>query len=346
MSVAVAGCGFYAQNHLHSWSDLATEGAVLIAVCDRDAEKAKAAGQKFGVPWYTDAATLMEVQRPDLFDIVTRQDSHAELLSLALANDCAAMVQKPLAADWKSCLQMARAAAESDNFVGVHENFRFQSPILRLRRLVENGAIGTPRAARIRFTTGFDVFAAQPYLRSEARLIIQDLGVHLLDLSRALMGEVGRLTCETQKRRDDTQGEDTAFMLLRHENGGVTQIECSFHAKPHRDSFPETLIEIEGDAGMATLHPGGRIEVTSRGLAWTEDAASPLLDWTERPWHVTQESVLNLNRHVLAAWRDGRAPETAIIDNIMTCALVEAAYRSAATGSSIAPPQVRPGEIQ
>ena len=42
--VAVVGCGFYAQNHLHAWSDLRDQGAELAAVCDLDRERAKASG--------------------------------------------------------------------------------------------------------------------------------------------------------------------------------------------------------------------------------------------------------------------------------------------------------------
>ena len=42
--VAVVGCGFYAQNHLHAWSDLRDHGAAIAAVCDLDHERANAAG--------------------------------------------------------------------------------------------------------------------------------------------------------------------------------------------------------------------------------------------------------------------------------------------------------------
>ena len=54
VAVGMVGCGFYAQNHLHAWADLKSEGAMLSAVCDRDAAKAEAAGRKFGVPHFTD----------------------------------------------------------------------------------------------------------------------------------------------------------------------------------------------------------------------------------------------------------------------------------------------------
>ena len=50
--VGMIGCGFYAQNHLHAWTELRPLGTELVAVCDLDPEKAKAAGDKFGATWY------------------------------------------------------------------------------------------------------------------------------------------------------------------------------------------------------------------------------------------------------------------------------------------------------
>src|SRR5690349_23753910 len=49
----VIGCGFFAQNHLHSWAALrgtGAEGVELAAVCDRDGAKAQAAAERFGIP--------------------------------------------------------------------------------------------------------------------------------------------------------------------------------------------------------------------------------------------------------------------------------------------------------
>ena len=46
--VAQIGCGFYGQNHLRAWRDLAADGAELVAVCDLDAWKARAAGEALG----------------------------------------------------------------------------------------------------------------------------------------------------------------------------------------------------------------------------------------------------------------------------------------------------------
>ena len=45
IAIGLIGCGFFAQNHLHAWKDLAPEGADLVAVCDLDPAKANAAAR-------------------------------------------------------------------------------------------------------------------------------------------------------------------------------------------------------------------------------------------------------------------------------------------------------------
>src|SRR5205809_303326 len=49
--IGLIGCGFYAQNHLHAWRDLAGLGADLVALCDQDQTKARTAGERFGASW-------------------------------------------------------------------------------------------------------------------------------------------------------------------------------------------------------------------------------------------------------------------------------------------------------
>ena len=335
--IALIGCGFYAANHLNAWRDLAAEGAELAGVCDLDASKAEAAGRRFNTPWFADAAEMIEATRPDLVDIVTQMRAHRALLELALRRGAGCIVQKPLAPSWEDCLAMATFASSSGRFAAVHENFRFQTPMLRVKKLIDAGAIGAVRFARISFRTGFDVYRTQPYFLTEPKLVILDVGVHLLDLARVFAGEVERVSCETQTRKKGIRGEDTATMLLRHRSGGVSVVDCTFEAKRQPDSFPETLLEIEGERGSLIMKPGCRLAVASDGLSWEEDAAAPLLPWTERPWHVSQEGVLNACRHLLTRFREGRPADTSIEDNLKTMALAEAAYQAAISGSAIAP---------
>jgi predicted dehydrogenase len=337
VAVGVIGCGFFAQNHLHAWQDLAGKGVRLKAVCDVDPGKAQAAAEKFGARPYTDARLMLETDKLDLVDIVTRMDSHLALVRLAAEFSAGMIVQKPLAPDWGEAVAIVRAAQAAGAFLAVHENFRFQTPMRAVKEALAGGAIGEPSWARISFRTGFDVYRTQPYFYDEERLAILDVGIHVLDLARFFLGEVSRVSCETQRRNPRVKAEDTATMLLRHESGGVSLVECTYQARKLPDPFPQTLLEIEGPRGAIVMHPDFRMAVTSDGVTSERHVGGELLAWTAEPWHTAQESVLKTCAHILERFRRGEEAETSGPDNLRTFALVEAAYEAAASGRAIQP---------
>ena len=82
--------------------------------------------------------------------------------------------------------------------------------------------------------------------------------------------------------------------------------------------------------------------VTTQGLSFEEKIGGPLLAWTSRPWHVSQEAVLHTNAHMLSAFRAGRPADTSGEDNLKTYALVEAAYELASSGRAVRPAEWHP----
>ena len=335
--IGVIGCGFYAENHLQSWQHLAPKGAVLAAVCDIDADKAASAGAAYGVPHFTDAGRMMQAVPLDVVDIVTRHETHRALCELAIARGLAVIVQKPFATTLDDAIAIVAAARKAGTWLAVHENFRFQAPMRHVAAALADGEIGAPTWARITFRTGFDVYKAQPYFLIEPRLAIADVGIHLLDLARALLGEVTRISCEIQTRRSGLAGEDTATMLLRHTSGAVSVVECTYAAHPDPDPFPETLLQIEGSSGALQVHPACRMTITCAGRTRTTDIGAALLPWTAHPWHVSQEGAFAACAHFLDALQRGVPAATCGTDNLATFALVDAAYRAAESHRAEAP---------
>jgi D-apiose dehydrogenase len=337
LRAGLIGCGFFASNHLNAWRDLAEE-VELAAVCDLDRAKAEEAARTFGVPRaYADAAEMMAAERLDFVDIVTTMPSHKPLVLLAASHRLPTIVQKPFAPTWAECVAMVEACEAAGVPLMVHENFRFQSPMLEVRRVLESGAIGELTWARITWRTNYDVYAGQPYLARERRFILLDLGIHVLDLARVLMGEAERVYCETQSIRPGIAGEDMATITLKHASGAVSVVDCTYEAKRDPDPFPETLLEVEGRRGSLILSPGLELKVRSDGQTTTRSLRTPTLPWTAEPWHVAQESVLNTQRHWVESLRAGREPETSGRDNLKTYALAEAAYESASTHRAVRP---------
>ncbi len=343
MRGALIGCGFFAQNHLNAWRDMRADGVELVAVCDIDHAKAKAASEAFGIPrYYTDPAQMFAAEKLDFVDIVTRMETHLDMVSLAVANGVRTIVQKPLAPDWVTCLDIVQRAKQAGVPLAVHENFRYQAPMQAVKKVLDSGAIGEATWARFAFRFGFDIYKTQPYFHHEKRLVILDSGIHILDLARFFLGEVQHLSCETQRRNSKNIGEDTATMLLRHTSGAVSLAEATYEARQIPDPILQTLIIIEGDKGSVKLHEDFRMQVTTDGRVEESHVGSALLPWTAQPWHTLQESVLTTQRRIIGAWKDGHEADTSGIDNLRTFALVEAAYKAAQEKRAVEPEAVLP----
>ena len=126
------GCGFFAQNHLHAWGEI--DGVKLVATCDLDIQKARQASADFQIPQaYSDAAEFFERERLDFVDIVTTMPSHRALVELAAQHRVPVIVQKPFAPTWADCKAMVQACRVAGAPLMVHENFRFQAPMLAVK---------------------------------------------------------------------------------------------------------------------------------------------------------------------------------------------------------------------
>ncbi|UDL96403.1 Gfo/Idh/MocA family oxidoreductase [Lichenihabitans sp. PAMC28606] len=325
---AVIGCGFFALNQLHAWRDL--PDATIVAICDRDPARLVEVGDAFDIATrYTDAADLFARERLDFVDIATTVPSHRALVELAAAHCVPVICQKPFAASMADARAMVAACDAAGVPLMVHENFRWQSAILAVKAAIETGRIGQPFWGRVSFRSAYDVFSGQPYLATGSRFIIEDLGIHVLDVARFLFGDVTRLTARTRRVNPAIAGEDVATMMLDHVDGLTSIVDCSYATRLAPEPFPETFVEVDGSLGTLRLSQGYRLTITTVDGTSVEDVSPPLLPWASRPWHNIQESVMLIQRHWLAALRTGTEPATSGRDNLKTLALVEAAYAGA-----------------
>ncbi|RUW54011.1 MAG: Gfo/Idh/MocA family oxidoreductase [Mesorhizobium sp.] len=333
---ALIGCGFFAVNQMHAWRDI--EGASIVAICDRDPERLRIVGDQFGVARrYADAAAMFAAEKLDFVDIATTVGSHRPLVEMAAENRVPVICQKPFAPTLADAKAMVKACTDAGVPLMVHENFRWQSPIQAVRAVLDSGEIGTPFFGRISFRSGYDVFSGQPYLATGKRFIIEDLGIHILDIARFLLGDVTSLTARTTRINPKIAGEDVATMLMDHAGGATSVVDCSYATRLATEPFPETLVELDGSDGTIRLAQGYQLTVTGKNGTTVKDVSPRLLPWASRPWHNIQESVLAIQKHWVDSLVSGKEPATSGADNLRTFALVEAAYAGA---ESRAPVQI------
>jgi predicted dehydrogenase len=334
LRVGLIGCGFFAENHLAAWASM--DDVVLAAVCDIDLEKARAAAERYKAgAFYGDATEMFAREQLDFVDIATTMDSHASLVGLALSRKLPTIVQKPLAPTFEDCVAIVEGARAADIPFMVHENTRFLAPVRKVREIIDSGAIGNPTWARVSFRTGHNIYGKQPYLANAEKFVILDLGVHMLDVARFLMGEATRLYCQTQSIKPGIRGEDMATILLHHESGATSVVEASYASPIHPDPFPQLRLQVEGTAGSLRLDPGYQLSVFSNGKTSEIDVSPTILPWSTPPWHGSQESVLRVQQHWVRCIREKREPETSGPDSLKTYRLVFGAYKSARTGQTI-----------
>ena len=326
---ALIGCGFFAQNHLQAWAEM--PDVELVATCDINPDSAAAAAETFGGTPYTDAAELFAKEELDFVDIATTPPTHRMMVELAAQHKVAAICQKPLAWDIDDAQAMVRAMADADLPFMVHENFRFQYPMRKVKEVLDSGVIGRPFFGRISFRTAHDVYAAQPWCMDAERMIIADVSVHQFDLTRFFLGEPDRLFTEAIRVNPKIKGEDVATIVLGLP-GATCIVDTSYESSSDHSTYPQTFVTIEGTDGTVTLGPDYHLQVVSPAGVHEEQLVIPEHSWASEPWNCIQDSVVNVQHHWIHWLETGQTPETSGADPLRVLDLTLGAYQSLDTG--------------
>ncbi len=126
------------------------EGSKLIAVMRRNSEKAADYARRHGVPkWYADADALLNDPEINAIYIATPPNSHAEYTRKAAAAGKPVYVEKPMARTFAECQAMIRHCREAAVPLRAAYYRRCLPNFLKVKDLVENGAIGEVRMVKM-----------------------------------------------------------------------------------------------------------------------------------------------------------------------------------------------------
>lgn len=329
LEFALIGAGFWSQYQLAGWGEV--HGAKCIAVCDRSLDKAKQRALQANVSnVYADVNELLDKHRLDFVDIVSSVESHAPIASMAMQRGVAAICQKPLAASLESAKALCQESRTLHVPLMVHENWRWQVPIRRLKSILHENDFGPLVRARIDFANSFPVFDNQPALKTMKQFILTDIGTHILDVSRFLFGEAEALYCQTRSMRPDILGEDVATVMMRKQSGLTVTCNMSYASRWELDRFPQTMVAVEGTRGGVSLCSDYVIRIFDERGERQESMRLPPYTWVNPAYELVHASIVDCHRNLLAGLRGEGTAETTGDDNLKTLQLVYASYESAA----------------
>ncbi|UOM35683.1 Gfo/Idh/MocA family protein [Acuticoccus sp. I52.16.1] len=336
LKVATIGAGYFARFHHDAWSRM--PGVRLAAVCDTDPDRAEAYRAEFGAgAAYTDPATMIAREAPDLVDIAVPPAAHKDLVALAASEKIDTICQKAFTrslAEAKETVALAEAAGIT---LVVHENFRFQPWFREIRRLIDEGALGDIYGSSFRLRPGDGQGARayldrQPYFQSMERFLMHETGIHFIDTFRFLFGEYASVYADLRQLNPVIAGEDAGIMVLGHA-GGVRSLFDGNRLSDHiAENRRLTMGELWVDGSAGTLRLDGEGNLFLRDFGSNDERAHPLA-WEKRGF--AGDSVYALQSHVVAHLRDGTPLENTGRAYLTNLAVEEAVYRSSAEGGRI-----------
>ncbi|MDH7482011.1 MAG: Gfo/Idh/MocA family oxidoreductase [Armatimonadota bacterium] len=248
--------------NLHADIYKSDELAELVGVCDIIPERAKAAGERLGVPWYTDDQEMLDACRPDVCSITTGGyeycSDHYEPAMLALKSGSHILCEKPICNDLARAEEMVRTAKELNLCFGINFNHRF-TPAARLaKQWIDEGRLGDLLFANMALWIGRQGEFDSPYFHIKA------LNPHSVDMMRYYCGEIVRVQCFAMKA-PGRKIWSTASINMQFENGAVGHLTSSYDiARGH----PMERCEVAGVKGRfvledmwreVTLYPAGEL---------------------------------------------------------------------------------------
>jgi predicted dehydrogenase len=226
--VGIAGYSL-AGRFFHSPLVTSVAGLRLTHVVTRSPERAG-----FAVSDHPGVTVVDSVERLwgeiDLLVVASPNSTHIPLAQEAIDHGVALVVDKPLAVDSASAASLGARAAAAGVPLSVFHNRRWDAEMLTLRRLLNEGGLGTV----LRFESRFERWRpeapaagwrAQP--ASEGGGLLLDLGSHLVDQALQLFGPVASVYAEVATVRPGFDSEDDAFMALTHASGEISHLHVS-----------------------------------------------------------------------------------------------------------------------
>jgi predicted dehydrogenase len=273
IGLGILGYGPYGGMGLaHGLAAQATAGLELVAGCDRDAARRKAAEEEFpGMRTYASATDLEADDDVNVVVVATPPNSHFPLALSMLRAGKHVVLEKPMCFTLKEADVLTEAALAAGRALTVHQSRRWDSDFLTLRRSVERGELGEVFNVET-FVGGFEhpcrAWHSEVAVSGGA---VYDWGSHHLDWIILLMGAFPvTLTATGQKRVwHDITNLDQVRVRMGFDDGREAEFLQSDLAGFRRPKF-----YVQGTAGtIAGLYRSVVFERVEPGLGYVSEAA-------------------------------------------------------------------------
>jgi predicted dehydrogenase len=363
IGIGMLGYAFMGTAHAGAYRSIATLAPQapllprLVGIAGRDGPAVEAAARRYGFERaVTDWRELVEDPAIELFDNSGPNNLHAEPTIAAAEAGKHVLCEKPLGRDADEALAIwSRVAATGVQHLCAF-NYRFVPAVRLARDLIAGGELGDIYHFRARY---LQEWIADPGFPMVWRLqkdqagsgALGDLGAHIVDLARFLVGEptavTGVLKTFIGEREGGTVDVDDAFeATLELATGAIGTLEASRFCPGRKNAL---TLEINGSKGSLAfdlerlnelqLHKVGSPPAGTQGFrtVLVTESDHPFLEHWWPPGHIIgwEHTFVHEINHLLTAIASGGdvAPDGATFeDGYRSAEVCDAIVRASETG--------------
>jgi predicted dehydrogenase len=351
IGIGMLGYAFMGKAHSNAYKTLAYMTwppplmPRLVAIAGRNEEAVAEAAERYGFADHvTDWRALVSDDRVQLFDNSGPNNLHAEPTIAAAEAGKHVICEKPLGRDAAESYETWQRVAATGVKHMCAFNYRFVPAVRLARQIIESGELGDVQHFRGAYlqewgTTEGDIWRFQKDVAGSGAL--GDLGAHVIDLARYLVGEIAAVSALTATFQPGRDVDDAVEAAVAFQSGAVGTIEASRFCQGRKNHF---TWEINGSKGSLAFDLERLNELQySEGNAGfrtvlVSEADHPFWEhwWPQGHMIGWEHSFVHEIHHLLTAIRDDSdvAPHGATLeDGYKAAEICDAMLRSAENGA-------------
>jgi UDP-N-acetyl-2-amino-2-deoxyglucuronate dehydrogenase len=332
--IGLVGCGRISKNHFDAIARV--DGLALAAVADVDVERARAAGETHGVPWFKSLDEMLSSAAFDILVVCTPSGLHSAHGVAGARAGKQVLVEKPMSISLDQADALVGACDQAGVQLFVVKQNRLNPPIQLLRRAVDKGRFGRIYLANVtvRWQRPQEYYDAEPW-RGTWEFdggAIMNQASHYVDLMQWLVGPVESVLAKTATQARRIEAEDSGIGIVKFRSGALGVIEVNVLTYPRNLEGSITLL---GEKGSVKIG-GTAVNRVEHWVFADYDDDDKLVDGANtNPPNVYGFGHEGYYRNVLAVLRGEAKPETDGRAGRKSLELILGIYESAKTGREV-----------
>lgn len=254
----VAGPGNIANKFARAVKNV--QGAELVAVASRSAERGRAFAEKYDIPNVFESYEEMAASDVDAVYVATPHPFHKPCAEIFINAGKHVLCEKPVCVNAEEAKKLKALAEKNSVFLMEAMWTRFLPAIVEAKKIAESGEIGEIRGVRADFCGACTINEDSKLFRNDmAGGSLLDIGIYSITFASVMLGDKPKTVSTVANVKN---GIDlSTSIVLQYENGEIAELSSAIDTDKPADGF---VFGTKGYMRIPQFYGGNEIFVSAR----------------------------------------------------------------------------------